>query len=66
MADAVNNMWLTICDIRNAVQGMLETCCAPSCADVDITMTVAYSNPNISLTLSDRDWETTCYLRHLP
>jgi hypothetical protein len=52
MSDAINNMWLTICDIRTSVQGMLNTCCAPSCADVDITMTSSYSNPNISLTFA--------------
>ena len=50
MADAVNNMWLTICDMRNAVQGMLDTCCAPSCDSVAITMSVGYTNPNIELT----------------
>lgn len=52
MADAVNNMWLVICDMRNAVQGMLNTCCSPSCDDVNITMTVSYTNPYISLTFA--------------
>lgn len=52
MADAVNNMWITICDIRTAVQSVITNCCNPSCDDVDITMTVAYTNPNISLTFA--------------
>jgi len=52
MADAVNNMWITICDIRTAVQSVINNCCNVSCADVDITMTVAYTNPNISLTFA--------------
>jgi hypothetical protein len=52
MADAVNNMWITICDIRTAVQSVITNCCNPSCADVDITMTVSYTNPNISLTFA--------------
>ena len=50
MSDAVTNMWIMLCDMRNAVQGMLDTCCAPSCDDVDITMSVGYTNPNIELT----------------
>jgi len=52
MSDAINNMWLTICDIRTSVQGMLDTCCAPSCADVDITMSATFSTPNIELTFN--------------
>lgn len=52
MADAVNNMWITICDIRTAVQSIVTNCCNPTCDNVDITMTVAYTNPNISLTFA--------------
>lgn len=52
MADAVNNMWITICDIRTAVQSVVTNCCNPTCADVDITMTASYTNPNISLTFA--------------
>jgi hypothetical protein len=52
MADAVNNIWITICDMRTAVQSVINNCCNLSCADVDITMTVAYTNPNISLTFA--------------
>ena len=49
MADAVNNMWITICDIRTAVQSVVTNCCNPTCADVDITMTSSFSSPNLSL-----------------
>jgi hypothetical protein len=52
MADAVNNIWITICDIRTAVQSVINNCCNVSCNDVDITMTAAYTNPNISLTFA--------------
>jgi hypothetical protein len=49
MADAINNMWITICDIRTAVQSVVTNCCNPSCADVDITMTSSFATPNLSL-----------------
>jgi hypothetical protein len=49
MADAINNMWITICDIRTAVQSVVTNCCNPSCADVDITMTSSFTTPNLSL-----------------
>ena len=49
MADAINNMWITICDIRTAVQSVVTNCCNPTCADVDITMTSSFTSPNLSL-----------------
>jgi hypothetical protein len=49
MADAVNNMWITICDIRTAVQSVVTNCCNPSCDDVNITMTSSFTTPNLSL-----------------
>lgn len=49
VADAINNMWITICDIRTAVQSVVTNCCNPSCADVDITMTSSFTSPNLSL-----------------
>jgi hypothetical protein len=49
MADAVNNIWITICDIRTAVQSVVTNCCNPTCADVDITMTSSFTSPNLSL-----------------
>lgn len=49
MADAINNMWITICDIRTAVQSVVTNCCNPTCADVDITMTASFTSPNLLL-----------------
>jgi hypothetical protein len=51
LADAVNNMWITICDIRSAVFNVVTTCCAPSCDNVDLFITATYSAPNILLTI---------------
>ena len=52
VADSINNMWLTICDMRNAVQAIMTNCCNPSCEDVDITMSFSYTNPNLSVTFN--------------
>lgn len=39
VADAINNMWLTVCDMRAAVENILLTCCCTDCDDVDISFT---------------------------
>jgi hypothetical protein len=49
LSDAITNMWLTICDMRTAVQNIVENCCNPSCDSVDIFMDLSYTNPNLSL-----------------
>ena len=62
MADAINNMWITICDMRNAVYNVVTTCCAPSCDDVDVTMTASYTSPNILVDLTGSIGSfTDCY-----
>jgi hypothetical protein len=42
-ADAINNLWLTVCDLRTALQNVLNTCCNDSavCATVVVEMSVA-------------------------
>jgi hypothetical protein len=42
-ADAVNNIWLTICDLRAAVANIQETCCPKGCDGLIIDMTATYS-----------------------
>lgn len=63
VADAINNMWITICDIRSAVYNVVTTCCAPSCDDVNLYITATYSSPNILLTIggSISGTFTDCY-----
>lgn len=42
LADAVNNLWLTVCDMRTAItdlQANLAACCAVTCNDVDWNFT---------------------------
>ena len=52
MADAVNNMWLTICDMRAALQNVVNNCCTPNCDLVSIAMTSSFSSPNIELSFT--------------
>lgn len=49
MAAAVNNLWLTICDMRSAVQNVVTNCCNTSCDDVQIIMDAQFATPNIQL-----------------
>ena len=36
LAQSFNNAWLTICDLRNSVQFILDNCCSTDCGSVDI------------------------------
>jgi hypothetical protein len=49
MAAAVNNLWVTLCDMRTALQNVVTNCCNTSCNDVEITMDAQFATPNIEL-----------------
>jgi hypothetical protein len=54
-ADAINNLWLTVCDLRTALQNVLNTCCNDSavCATVVVEMSTAtVSTGVVSITYS--------------
>lgn len=51
-ADAINNMWLVICDMRNKLYSIATTCCSNSCDDLVINMTSSFNSPNIELTFN--------------
>lgn len=51
-ADSINNMWLLLCDMRSRVFSISTTCCSNSCDDVMITMTGAFTTPNLALTFN--------------
>jgi hypothetical protein len=54
-ADAINNLWLTVCDLRTALQNVLNTCCNDSavCATVVVEMSTAtVSSGVVSVTYS--------------
>lgn len=48
LADSVNNMWITICDMRAAVRSILDTCCPQGCEGLVINLQTTYANPNIN------------------
>ena len=54
LADAVNNLWLTVCDMRAAVadmQATLATCCGATCDDVNWNFTATGVDGVKNLTL---------------
>ena len=54
LSDAVNNLWLTVCDMRAAIvdlQANLAACCAVSCDDIDWAFTATGLNNTKFITL---------------
>jgi hypothetical protein len=49
VADSLNNMWLTICDMRTAVENILLTCCCTDCDDVEISFNAILTGEVVSL-----------------
>jgi hypothetical protein len=49
VADSINNMWITICDMRAAIQTILDTCCDNGCAGLTLSLLNTFSTPNLSL-----------------
>ncbi len=49
MAAAVNNLWVTLCDMRSALQNVVTNCCNTSCDAVEIRMDASFDSPNIDL-----------------
>jgi hypothetical protein len=51
-AQSLNNIWLTIGDLRNAVNNMLLTCCNNGCEGISLSIVAAMSGNNIVLFLN--------------
>jgi hypothetical protein len=49
VANTINNMWLTICDLRAAVANIQENCCPSGCDGIDFLLQAAISGPNLTL-----------------
>lgn len=49
MAAAVNNLWVTLCDMRSALQNVVTNCCNTTCDTVQIVMDAQFATPNIEL-----------------
>jgi hypothetical protein len=53
-ADAINNLWLTVCDLRAAVDNILNTCCNDSltCNSTSVSFgTISIASTNLSVPL---------------
>lgn len=66
LADSINNMWLTICDMRSAVENILLTCCCTDCDDVNISFSATLTGDpaetlNLFFTGSIPTGLTDCY-----
>jgi hypothetical protein len=48
-ADSVGNMWLTIMDIRNALQNMINNYVPTECSSISLSMLATYSSSTIVL-----------------
>jgi hypothetical protein len=52
LAASMNNMWLTICDLRAAVQNIKDTCCPSGCDGVEIKLTAVLSGTELRIFLN--------------
>lgn len=50
-ADAINNLWLTVCDLRAALENVLNNCCndAAICAQITVDMSATISTSIVSI-----------------
>lgn len=49
MAAAMNNIWLTLCDVRVAIKNIQATCCPTACNSINLTMFANFTNPNLTI-----------------
>ena len=49
LSNAMNNIYLMICDLRQAVSTIQLNCCPTGCDGIDVQFQYAYSNPNLTL-----------------
>lgn len=52
IADSMNNIWLTLCDLRSAVRQIQDTCCPSGCSGIEINLTANYSLGTITIYLN--------------
>ncbi len=46
VADSINNMWITICDMRAAITSIQNTCCPQGCEGLIINLQVTFTAPD--------------------
>lgn len=52
LADSINNMWLTVCDMRAAVQQVLDGCCFSLCSYLQLGYDVIWDATGQIITIS--------------
>lgn len=52
LAQTISNMWITICNLRDRIKSIEQTCCAPSCDKVKIGFTADFDTDNGEVTLT--------------
>jgi hypothetical protein len=52
MAAAMNNIWLTICDMRAAIKNIQANCCPTGCSGVSIAMTATINGSDLVVFLT--------------
>ena len=52
LADSVTNLWLVICDMRAALQGVLDNCCNVDCNDITLLFNPTLNGAGDTLSIS--------------
>lgn len=52
LANAINNIWLTICDLRAAVTNIQTNCCPSGCAGISLSMTASFTGSTLTVWFS--------------
>jgi hypothetical protein len=52
LASAINNIWLTICDLRSAVRNIQINCCPSGCDGIEIVMVASLTGPTLTVYFS--------------
>jgi len=52
LADAINNIWLTICDLRAAVTNIQTNCCPSGCSGISLSMTAQLNGDTLTVWFS--------------
>ena len=52
LSDSLGNMWLTVCDMRQAVQQILNGCCFSLCSNLDFSYDIVWAADGKSVSFS--------------
>lgn len=55
LAQSLENMWLTICDMRSAIKTVQDTCCSISCSDVIFAVSGSFTAGTLTLDFTGTD-----------